>query len=94
MRLLKRNLVVQAFKLPLLGEIADDVPPKWLIDRLQSGDLDVNRLGGLSLMNRWGHQQCAAGDVVLLTDDDGIIFVTADEFAKFQPLSDTLPQAA
>ncbi|BAR61967.1 hypothetical protein ACFLEY_22570 [Bradyrhizobium sp. YCK136] len=79
-RLFERKTLVQAFKLPLWGQFAEEVPPAWLVKRLQSGELTMNSLGGITMANRWGHQQCAAGDVVLLTEHDTIEFSTPEEF--------------
>jgi len=94
-QLFQRNTLVQAFKLPLWGQVADEVPPKWLVQRLASGDLVVNSLGGVTIRNNWGSQSCAAGDIVLLTDQDTIQFATPDEFAVFEPVTtETLRQAA
>jgi hypothetical protein len=83
-RLFERNYLVQAFKLPLWGQIADETPPKWLVERLQSGEFVMNSLGGVTIVNRWGHQQCAAGDVVLLTEQGAIEFATAEEFEQLE----------
>ena len=70
-----RNILVQAFKLPLWGQVADEVLPQWLVRRLQSGELTVNSLGGLTM----GAMSCAAGDLVILTADDKIEFAAPDE---------------
>ncbi|WP_315729812.1 hypothetical protein [Bradyrhizobium sp. SZCCHNRI2010] len=88
MKLFHRNILVQAFKLPLWGRQADEIPPQWLVRRLQNGDLKVNALGGLTMSTPWGVQSCAAGDVVLLTEDDGIQFAKPDEFEKFEPVTE------
>lgn len=93
MQLFTRNILVQAFKLPLWGQVADEVPPAWLVRRLQSGELSINRLGGLTMNIQWGVQSCAAGDFVLLTEDDQIQFATPDEFEKLEPV-EQLQQAA
>jgi hypothetical protein len=89
-QLFTRNILVQAFKLPLWGQVADEVPPAWLVRRLQSGELAINRLGGLTMK---GVQSCAAGDFVLLNEDDQIQFATPDEFEKLEPV-EQLQQAA
>ena len=95
MRLFERKNLVQAFKLPLWGQPADETPPKWFVSRLQSGDFVINTLGGVTMANRWGHQQCAAGDIILLTDRDTIEFATPEEFATFEEISaDKLLRAA
>jgi len=94
-QLFERKSLVQAFKLPLWGTAADETPPQWLIRRLQSGEFAINSLGGITMANQWGHQQCAAGDFVLLTDDDTIQFATPEQFAKFELISaDRLLRAA
>jgi len=94
-QLFERKSLVQAFKMPLWGTAADETPPQWLIRRLQSGEFAINSLGGITMANQWGHQQCAAGDFVLLTDDDTIQFATPEQFAKFELISaDRLLRAA
>jgi hypothetical protein len=47
----------------------------------------MNSLGGVTMTNRWGHQQCAAGDTVLLTDRDTIEFATPEEFELLEEVS-------
>lgn len=95
MKLFESKRLVQAFRMPLWGKASDEVAPKWLITRLQSGDLVINSLGGVTMTNRWGHQQCAAGDTVLLTDRDTIEFATPEEFAQLEEVSvDQLLRAA
>jgi hypothetical protein len=94
-QLFERKQLVQAFRLPLWGQSADETPPNWLVKRMQSGDLVVNSLGGFTMQSPWGWQSCAAGDIVLLTDQDTIMFIGSDEFSSFEPVtSDTLLQAA
>ncbi|SDK40805.1 hypothetical protein [Bradyrhizobium ottawaense] len=80
MQLFSRKLLVQAFKLPLWGRAADETPPHWLVSRLQTGDLEINRLGGLTMRTDWGVQQCAAGDVVVLYQDNSIGFEKPEKF--------------
>lgn len=92
MRLFERKTLVQAFKLPLWGSVAEEAPPQWLVQRLQSGDLVINGLGGVTMTNRWGHQQCSAGDVVLLTEHDTIEFVAAEEFEMFEDTQSPRPK--
>jgi hypothetical protein len=87
-QLFHRNILVQAFKLPLWGQVADEIPPAWLVRRLQSGELTINRLGGVTMNTQWGVQSCAAGDILLLTEDDQIQFVTPDEFEKLVPVEE------
>lgn len=95
MRLFERKHLVQAFTLPLWGQASTETAPKWFITRLQSGDLVINNLGGVTMNNRWGHQQCAAGDTVLVTDRDTIEFATPEEFALLEVASvDELLRAA
>ncbi|MEH2517476.1 hypothetical protein V1279_003049 [Bradyrhizobium sp. AZCC 1610] len=95
MRLFERKNLVQAFRLPLWGQASDETPPHWLVKRLQSGELVINSLGGVTMTNRWGHQQCAAGDFILLTDRDAIEFATPEEFEQLEEISpDMLLRAA
>ena len=95
MRLFERKHLVQAFTLPLWGQASTEIAPKWFITRLQSGDFVINTLGGITMNNRWGHQQCAAGDTVLLTDRDTIEFATPEEFAELTEVAvDELLRAA
>ncbi|WP_315740119.1 MULTISPECIES: hypothetical protein [unclassified Bradyrhizobium] len=88
MNLFHRKILVQAFKLPLWGQAAEEVAPQWLVSRLQSGELKVNSLGGLTMSSAWGVQSCAAGDVVLLTEDDTIQFAKPEEFDKLEPVKE------
>ena len=80
MQLFSRKILVQAFKLPLWGQVADEVPPHWLVSRLQMGELEINRLGGLTMNTPWGVQQCAAGDVIVLFQDNSIGFEKPEKF--------------
>jgi hypothetical protein len=94
-KLFQRKILVQAFQLPLWGQRADEIPPQWLVRRLQSGDLEINSLGGLTMSAPWGVQSCAAGDIVLLTDDDTIQFAKPEDLAKFEVVTgDQLLKAA
>jgi hypothetical protein len=94
-RLFERKHLVQVFKMPLWGQPADEIPPQWVVRRLQSGDFVMNSLGGVTMANRWGHQQCAAGDFVLLTNRNTIEFATPEEFALLEEISgDQLLRAA
>ena len=94
MRTFERKTIVQAFRLPFWGNSADETPPNWLVSRIQSGDLVINSLGGFTMVNRWGHQKCSAGDVVVLTKEGAIEFATPEEFEEFEPLSNELLHAA
>lgn len=87
-QLFQRNILVQAFKLPLWGQVADETPPQWLVRRIQSGELVLNHLGGFTMSTPWGVQSCAAGDIVLLTDEDKIQFVKPDEFVTYEPVKE------
>ena len=80
MKLFSRTSLAQAFRLPLWGQIADETPPQWLVTRLQTGELEINRLGGFTLRTPWGVQQCAAGDVVVLFQDNSIGFEKPETF--------------
>jgi hypothetical protein len=94
-QLFERNTIFHAFRLPLWGRPADETPPQWFVHRLQSGDFGINSLGGVTIRNRWGTQSCAAGDIVLLTNEDTIEFITPEEFDKLEPISaDRLLRAA
>ena len=82
MQLFQRKSLVQAFRLPLWGQIADETPPHWLISRFQSGEVEINRLGGLTMHTPWGVQQCAAGDMVVLFADNSIGFEKPEKFEQ------------
>jgi hypothetical protein len=79
-KLFSRTYLAQAFKLPLWGQIADETPPQWLVTRLQTEELAINRLGGLTMHTPWGVQECAAGDVVVLFQDNSIGFEKPETF--------------
>jgi ethanolamine utilization protein EutQ (cupin superfamily) len=70
----------KAWKLPKLGNVADEPLPYWLVSRLQSRDIDVTPLGGMSIQTDGGRLSCNAGDYVLLTEDNQISFCSAEEF--------------
>ena len=40
----------------------------------------MNRLGGLTMQTPWGMQQCAAGDVIVLFQDNSIGFEKPEKF--------------
>jgi hypothetical protein len=93
-QLFHRKGLVLAFKIPLWGQVADETPPNWLVERLQSGEIEINRLGGLTVNTPFGVQQCAAGDVVVLFADNSIGFEKPEKFERdFEPVKE-LPLAA
>lgn len=88
MKLFTRRSLVEAFHLPLWGQAADEVPPHWLVSRLQTGELEINRLGGLTMQTPFGVMQCAAGDVILLFADNSIGFEKPEKFqVDFEPVT-------
>ena len=94
MQLFLRKSLVQAFRLPLWGQAADEAPPHWLVSRLQTGEIEINRLGGLTMNTAFGIQQCAAGDIVVLFADGAIGFERPEKFeSDFEPIRE-LPLAA
>jgi hypothetical protein len=91
----RKASLVFAFRLPLSGQRADQVPPKWLVSRLQSGELEVNRLGGITIITPWGVQACAPGDVVILNEDGSISFERPEAFERdFEPVTSEQLHAA
>lgn len=82
MKLFSRTSLAQAFKLPLWGQVADEAPPQWLVTRMQAEELMINRLGGLTMQTPWGVQQCAAGDIVVLFQDNSIGFEKPEVFER------------
>lgn len=76
----RTQALVQAFKLPMWGQFADETPPKWLVTRIQNEDLHMNSLGGLTAIGPFGMLSCAAGDYVLLTEQDTIEFCKPEDF--------------
>lgn len=88
MKFFSRQSLVQAFKLPLWGQIAEDTPPNWLVSRLQTGELEMNSLGGLTMQAPWGVQSCAAGDYILFFQDNSIGFEKPEKFEQdFEPVT-------
>lgn len=63
-----------AWQLPVLGKAAAEPVPAWLVERLQSGYLTVNSLGGLTVRDPDDHRSCVAGQSVELTADNRIEF--------------------
>ena len=95
MKLFTRRSLAEAFRLPLWGRVAEEVPPHWLVSRLQSGELEVNRLGGLTMQTPFGVQQCAAGDFILLFADNSIGFEKPEKFEMdFEPVTTEQLRAA
>lgn len=91
----RKNTLVQAFRLPMWGENAAEIPPKWLVQRFQTGELEINCLGGVSMPTPWGLAQCAAGDVIVLYADDSIGFEKPEAFATdFEPVTEDMLQIA
>lgn len=85
------STLIQAWRLPPLGTVAEEALPSWLVERMTSGSLAINSLGGFSHMSTNGHISCSAGDYVLLTEDDEIEFCKATEFNhKFKLLDESL----
>ena len=82
MQTFQRKSLVQAFHLPLWGHVAPQMAPKWLVDRLASRELEINRLGGLTMNTSFGVQSCLAGDVVLLHADNSIGFEKPEVFER------------
>jgi hypothetical protein len=94
-KLFTRRSLAEAFRLPLWGQVADEVPPHWLVSRLQTGELEINRLGGLTMQTPFGVQQCAAGDIVLLFADNSIGFEKPEKFEQdFEPVTPEQLRAA
>jgi hypothetical protein len=91
----RRSALAEAFHLPLWGQAAEEVPPHWLISRLQTGDLAINRLGGMTMHTQWGVQESAAGDYVLLFADNSIGFEKPETFERdFEPFTSEQLKAA
>lgn len=87
MKFFTRHSLAQAFKLPLWGQMADETPPNWLVSRLQTGELEMNSLGGLTVRTQWGVLSCSAGDYVLFFQDNSIGFETPGKFEQdFKPV--------
>lgn len=75
MQIVKHDVLLEAFQLPLLGRIADETPPPWLVTRLQSGELSINQFGGLTQdVEGLKFIESMAGDIVVLTPDGSIEF--------------------
>jgi hypothetical protein len=87
-QLFHRNILVEAFKLPLWGHVADEVPPPWLVRGLQSEELVINRLGGLTMNTPHGVQSCTAGDIIVLFADGSLGFETPETLERdFEPVA-------
>jgi hypothetical protein len=94
-KLFQRKSLVQAFRIPLWGQVADEVPPQWLVSRMQTGEIETNSLGGFSIPTPFGVQSCAAGDIVLLFADNSIGFEKPETFERdFVPVTPELLRAA
>jgi hypothetical protein len=83
--------LVRAWRVPLPGSICEEIAPPWLVERLQSRNLELNMLGGLNYQSRDGIISCIGGDFVLLTDEDEIEFCKEREFnSKYRTLDHSL----
>ena len=65
----------------------DETPPSWLVRRLQSGELTINRLGGVTMNTQWGVQSCTAGDIIVLFAEGSLRFETPEMLERdFEPV--------
>jgi hypothetical protein len=62
------------WQLPVLGRIADEAVPEWIVKRMLSSDLVINSLGGFTSQDLSYPHSCVAGDLVVLLADDRIEF--------------------
>jgi len=76
--------LAMAFRIPLWGQFADETPPEWLVQLMQSGTITLNNLGGLTYQGR----SCLPGDLVVLDETGRIDFCTASEFDNHYTLLD------
>lgn len=81
-----------AWRVPLWGRPADQDLPQWLVDRLSSGEVFINHLGGLSTQSAGGQIGCLPGDWIQLAGSGDIEFCQADEFN--QQVNYSLPAKA
>ncbi|WP_298962242.1 hypothetical protein [uncultured Methylobacterium sp.] len=65
----------RSWRIPLLGRVAEDDLPAWLIARLSDGRVQVNSFGGLTVDDEQGRRWCPGGDTVVLDDDGTVWFV-------------------
>lgn len=79
----RKPTLVQAWKVPMWGRPADEPAPSWLIERMQAGDVYINRSGGLSANYVWGARGCAPGDYILLSEIGEIEFCATSHFDDF-----------
>jgi hypothetical protein len=76
----KHAALMWAWRIPDAGRAADEVPPPWIVERLQSRDLIVNRFGGLTRQRPLSTEICFAGDYVILNQFDEIEFCRKELF--------------
>ena len=79
-RFIRKEAVVQAFKVPLWGQNSEEEIPLWLSQKLGSGEVHLNKAGGLSANYVWGTRGCAPGDFIVLDETGEIDFRAAKDF--------------
>jgi hypothetical protein len=83
------DTLVMAWKVPRLGQMADEVMPPWLVHQIQKGTIEITELGQLRGARAATHDlACNPGEYVLLTEDGAIEICPADEFTnKYEKLA-------
>lgn len=69
------------WRLPVLGQPADEAVPGWLLERMISGEIVINSLGGFTTQGITDSRACVAGDVVRLMADGTLDFERPEDAA-------------
>lgn len=69
------------WRLPVLGKPADEAVPSWILERMISGDIVINSLGGFTRRGEEVTKACVAGDVVRLSADGTLEFERPEDAA-------------
>jgi len=69
------------WQLPVLGQAASEAAPAWIVDRMLSGEIVLNGLGGFTVQGVDTARSCVAGDIVRLMPDDTLVFERPEDAA-------------
>lgn len=82
----RAGVIVEAFRIPFWGHVADETPPSWFISGMQSEDIFLNDFGGFTKLLAEGQIVSVPGDYVIYDGD--FEFCTASEFTQSYNLLD------
>jgi hypothetical protein len=84
----RKYTLIQSWAIPPAGQPAAEAMPGWLVQRIQSGEVTINGIGGLSAYTQFGSRSSAPGDYVILSEEGDIDFCLASQFEeRFEPVT-------